>query len=180
MNDAAFLYTCEELRRCDEATNLGDSQLVVDFETIILAGKPNSLPEGAVVRYMPTNYSRGTSPKIATDPDAAFGYAPRVSGMDRVEMTLTHADITPDTWTMYHLGIIQVMPSPSIIYFSNLSWMTHLLVGEKLYMPESPTNDNLYDVYVSLKFSGEQFGGTGPIQVLCDQIILVRQMALTP
>ncbi|NLB45993.1 MAG: hypothetical protein GX821_12635, partial [Clostridiaceae bacterium] len=132
-------------------------------------------------------------PKIAPDPDAAFGYAatidlpdlpfnfgyaPRVAGMDRVEMTLTTDDITPDTYTMYHLGIIEVMPAPSIIYFSNLSWMTHLLVGEKLYMPLSPGNDNRYDVYVSLKFSGEQYGGTGQTQVLCDQIILVRQMAL--
>ena len=177
-----------------------DSQLVADFETIILAGKPKplpepfaSMPEGAVIRTMPTNYSRGTSPKIAPDPDAAFGYAatidlpdlpfnfgyaPRVAGMDRVEMTLTTDDMTPDTYTMYHLGIIEVMPAPSIIYFSNLSWMTHLLVGEKLFMPLSPDNDNRYDVYVSLKFCGEQYGGTGPTQVLCDQIILVRQMAL--
>jgi hypothetical protein len=177
-----------------------DSQLVADFVTIIQAGKPkplpepfNSLPEGAVVRYMPTNYSRGSTPKIATDETAAFGYAatidlpdnpfffgyaPRVAGMDRVEMSLTNDDITPDEWVIYHLGLIEVMPDPSIIYFSNASWMTHLLVGQKLYVPKSPDNDNMYDVYISLKFSGASYGGTGDTQVLCDQIILVRQMAL--
>lgn len=176
------------------------SNLVTDFVTIIQAGPPKPLPEqflslpvGSVVRYMPTNYSRGSSPKIAVDPEAAygyaatidlpdqpfyFGYAPRVAGMDRVEMCITNDNITPDVYTIYHLGLIKVMPDPSIIYFSNASWMTHLLIGEKLYVPESPENDNIYDVYVSLKFSGEVYGGTGDTQVLCDQIILVRQMAL--
>jgi hypothetical protein len=91
-------------------------------------------------------------------------------------------------YKMYHLGEIQVTPD-SIVWFSSRSWVTQLQLGERLYSPPAPDNDNRYDVHVSLKF-------VSPIQltpdeirqnnkfsldtndlysVLCDQIIFVKK-----
>ena len=76
-----------------------------------------------------------------------------------------------------------------IVWFSARSWVTQLQLGERLYAPPSPDNDNRYDAYVSLKFddpiklTSEQLRQNNkhtldpdaPYLVLCDQIILVKK-----
>ena len=54
-------------------------------------------------------------------------------------------------YRLYPLGTITVTPNCRI-WFSG-SWETKLELGERLYRPPSPDNDNRYDVYVSLKFN---------------------------
>lgn len=175
-----------------------DSQLVSDFETRILAGNTrNSLPPALadipserIVRLVPVNYRNLPGAKVVLDPEAAFGFAATVDDPDlpfnfgfhpRAEASgsqpqtrrLSPEEIVPDVWQLYELGPVTVTPR-GIIWFSSKSWMTHLLVGEQLYAPPTPENDNRYQVYVTLKFSGPTYGGAGAEdQVLVDQIILI-------
>jgi len=64
------------------------------------------------------------------------------------------AEIEPGVYRMYKLGAIDVTPS-CIIWFSARSWETNLALGERLY---APGEDNRWEAYVSLKFSGPTYG----------------------
>lgn len=176
------------------------TSVVADFETVIQAGgKVKPLPEplknvdpSRVRRFVPTNTANSAQAKVQLDSEAAFGYAATIdlpdnpfhfgcfqwetrnppSGKRVARITVERKEITPGTYQVRKLGAITVTPD-CMIWFSGMSWQTNLEIGSRLYDPDGK---NLWDAYVSLKFSGPAYGGQGKEdQVLCDQIILVRQ-----
>jgi hypothetical protein len=153
----------------------------------------------------PTRISRfipvrgGGEPAIVRDDDAAFGYSAVVDvpnspfsfafvQSDTKQMgpsrELNPGDVPKGVYRLYELGEIEVTPD-CIVWFSAWSCATQLQVGERLYSPPGPDNDNRYDVFVSLKFDKLVDGYKPayhtvpkPIQdfsVLCDQIIFVKK-----
>jgi len=181
---------------------------VADWEMQIkLAGVEKQLPapfnamdKALVRRFVPVR-TRG-NPTMLPDPDAAFGYGavvnlpdmPFTFGFYQVD-TKTHgpkcaiesSDIQPGIYRLYHLGEITVTPICNI-WFSSRSWATNLQLGERLYSPPAPDNDNRYDVHVSLKFDKPipptpaeiakndkwSLDTNAPYSVLCDQMIFVK------
>ena len=159
----------------------------------------NSMDKALVQRFVPTR-GRG-NPKMVPDADAAFGYGAVVNLPDRpltfgfyqedtrtqVHRRAVDASSVPrDVYRLYPLGTITVTPSCRI-WFSG-SWETKLELGERLYRPPSPDNDNRYDVQVSLKFIAPipptpaeiaaadrwSLDVNAPYSVLVDQIIFVK------
>jgi len=182
-----------------------DKPALDDWEALIKAGgveKPLPAPfdgmdKALIRRYVPER--KGGVPKIVMDPDAAFGYATVVDAPNKPftfgfyqndakvrgpTCTLEPGEIERGQYRVYKLGEIQVTPN-SIVWFSSWSWLTQLQLGERLYSPPGPDNDNRYDVHVSLKFDklvdGYQTAyhtsppPTNDFSVLCDQIIFVRK-----
>lgn len=195
-------------------TRLGDSpwwmkEQVEDWEMIIqCAGKEKPLPApfdkmdpALVNRFVPVR-KRGAPARVPA-PDAAFGYGAVVNLPDKPFQfgfyqndTKTHGvqrELKPDeiengAYHIYKLGEIQATPN-CIVWFSARSWLTQLQLGERLYRPPGPNNDNRYDVYVSLKFDDplkltpqqirqnnrHTYDPNEPYSVLCDQIIFVKK-----
>lgn len=182
---------------------------VEDWEMAInTAGKQKPLPQPfasmdktLVKRFVPER-ERGW-PKKITDPDAAFGYASVVNLPDKpfnfgfyqddtkthgAKVVLEEKDIKRDIYAIYKLGEIEVTPKCKV-WFSARSWLTKLELGNRLYSPPTPDNDNRYDAYASLKFTkpipptaGElrennkyTLDVNAPYTVLCDQIIFVKK-----
>jgi hypothetical protein len=173
-----------------------DIAAVEDWEILIkTAGMEKPLPatfdgvdKALVRRFIPTR--GGGNPKMVMDPDAAFGYGavvdlpnkPFTFGFYQND-TKTHGPacklesgaIEPGRYRLYKLGEIQVTPD-CIVWFSSWSCVTQLQLGERLYGPPAPDNDNRYDVHVSLKFDGPTYGGKAKDDmVLCDQILFVKK-----
>ena len=182
--------------------------MAADWEMMIkVAGIAKPLPvqfdgiDKSLIRRLVPTRNRG-SPRKLMDPDAAFGYAAVVNLPDKPftfgfyqndaraagpKSTLNTSDIQPGGYRLYRLGEIKVTPD-CIVWFSR-SWLTNLQLGDRLYSPPSPDNDNRYDVYVSLKFDKPilptaaevaennkwTLGTNDPYSVLCDQIIFVRR-----
>lgn len=130
--------------------------------------------------------------KKVLDPEGAFGFATIVDSPDypfvygffqwrsrspRVvipgpRVKLEKADITPDQYALYEIGTIEIEVRDSLIHMGR-SWYSHLEVGELLF---EPGERNEYKAWLSLKFEGPTYGGSGEEdRVLCDRIILVRQ-----
>jgi len=187
-------------------------QQLADWEMAIkTAGIEKPLPppfdamdNALVQRFVPVR-GKG-NPKMVPDPDAAFGYGAVVNLPDRPltfgfwqEDTRTHgakqavdaSEVPRGEYRMYALGEITVTPNCRI--WLSGSWETKLELGERLYRPPSPDNDNRYQVHVSLKFNPPipptpaeiaandrwSLDTNAPYSVLCDQIIFVRQPPAT-
>lgn len=173
---------------------------VADWEIVIKtagAEKPlpapfNGMDKTLVRRFVPVREGPGI-PKRIMDPDAAFGYGVVVDIPDKpftfgfyqndakihgARVSLSPDDIQPGIYRLYPLGEITTTPN-SIVWFSVKSWMTQLQLGERLYSPPTPHNDNRYDVHVSLKFAPPipptTADSNAPYSVLCDQIIFVKK-----
>ncbi len=127
-----------------------------------------------------------TVPKIVSDPEAAFGYAASIDkpdlpfhfgyySADRKEhgpkVILEEGDIEPEKYKLYHLGKIQPSETDCMVWFSSLSWSTHL-EASSLYDFTDTTQK--WDTWVSLKFP-KNFSGKKNDLVLCDQIIVVKE-----
>jgi hypothetical protein len=125
-------------------------------------------------------------PKIASDSEAAFGYAASIDkpdlpfhfgyySDDRKEhgpkVTLEKWDIEPGKYKLYHLGKIQPSETNCMVWFSSRSWSTHL-EASSLYDFTDTTQK--WDTWVSLKFP-KNFSGKKSDLVLCDQIIVVKE-----
>ncbi len=182
---------------------------VEDWEMRIqTAGNQKPLPPpfdamdpALVSRFVPVR-ERGCPTQIP-DPDAAFGYAAVVNLPDKpfqfgfyqrdtkthgVRGTVQPDEILPGVYRIYKLGEVEVTPD-SIVWFSARSWLTSLQLGERLYRPATPENDNRYDAYVSLKFdellqltpdqirqnNRNTLDPNAPYEVFCDQIIFVKK-----
>jgi len=182
---------------------------VRDWEMLIKTAavrKPLPTPFDAmdaalVSRFVPVR-KRGNPSKVM-DADAAFGYGAVVNLPDKPFQfgfyqndTKTHgarSTLQPDqikrgVYQVHKLGEIQVTPN-SIVWFSARSWLTQLQLGERLYRPPSPDNDNRYDAYGSLKFdepipptprhlaqnNKRTLDTNAPYSVLCDQVIFVKK-----
>ena len=182
---------------------------VKDWEMLIqTAGKEKPLPApfdamdpALVSRFVPVR-KRG-NPSRVMDTDGAFGYAAVVNLPDKpfnfgfyqndtrihgAKHTVSPEDISMGSYRIYPLGEIQTTPN-CIVWFSSRSWITQLQLGERLYSPPSPDNDNRYDVHVSLKFidpipptprqlarnNRHTLDTNAPYSVLCDQIIFVKK-----
>lgn len=185
-----------------------DVEKVADWETHIkIAGKEKPLPppfgamDKALLRRFVPSRTRG-NPTMVMDADAAFGYGTVVNLPDKPftfgfyqfdtkksgpSGRLDSADITPGRYQLHKLGEVTVTPN-CIVWFAS-SWLTSLQLGDRLYSPPAPDNDNRYDVYVSLKFDKPipptpkqiaendkwSLDANAPYSVLCDQIIFVKK-----
>lgn len=173
----AFIDDCEILIK------------TADVKVKPLPERFNDVDPSLVHRYLPVNKGRSVK-KIMLDPDSAYGYAATI---DIPELPLnfgfyqndtkvrfpnrkiTKDEIVLDHYKVYELGEIKVTPDCRI-WFSSKSWATNLELGNRLYAPPAPNNDNTYIAYVSLKFDGPTYGGKGTEDViLCDQIIIVKK-----
>ena len=175
-------------------------QTVADFMAMIDAGgvEKQLPPEFAhidpsrIQTFVPTNTGRHTGPRRVTDPEAAWGYAAIVhkpdlpfqvgfyqwesrqppKGKEGARLRLELKDITPGKFRVYKLGVITATPD-CWVWFSAKSWATQQQLGDRLYQPGEA---NQWEAWVSLKFDGPTYGGTGAQdQVLCDRIIVVKQ-----
>lgn len=188
----------------------GFDTMVEEWELAIqLAGKEKPLPApfdtmepSMVRRFAPERTPRWDTvggPKRIIESEAAFGYGTVVDSPNSPfsfgfyqqdnkhrgpTVVLEPDKIERGVYRLYPLGEIQVSPD-SIIWFG-WSWSTQLHVGQRLYAPPSPDNDNRYDVYVSLKFTPKladyrhyPHHSVPPpevdFSVLCDQIIFVKK-----
>ena len=83
-------------------------------------------------------------------------------------------EIVPGEYHLYELAEVVLTPT-CMIWFSNLSWVTNLQLGQMLYEPDG---DNRWHVWVSMKFDGPTYGGAADEDlVLVDRIILVKAEA---
>lgn len=92
------------------------------------------------------------------------------SGVSRV---IQREEIVSGKYRFYRLGKIKVTPG-CIIWGGK--WYISVNLGH-LYSIDEP--DAEYEAYVSLKFEGPAYGGTGQAEdnrVLCDRVILVKQL----
>lgn len=172
--------------------NLLRAATLTDWELKIQAGdvhKPlpasfDKYPKDSIYEFVPVNSANNAKAKTLLDPDAAFGYATTINNPDMpfqfgfhqndtktagVGMTLRQQDIVPNQWNLYEFGEIELTPN-CMIWFSSKSWETNLELGG-IFTPDSA---NRFRAYVSLKFSGKEYGGDGESMVLCDRIILVK------
>ena len=78
--------------------------------------------------------------------------------------------MTPGQYRLYPLGEIDLTTDYSMIWFGR-SWATNLRIGSQLYFPGEI---NHWKAWVSLKFTGPNYGGEGENLVLCDRVILVK------
>ena len=122
------------------------------------------------------------------DKPFTFGFYQNDAKAAGPKSAMNPGDIQPGGYRLYELGEIQVTPD-CIVWFSSRSRMTNLQLGDRLYSPPSPDNDNRYDAYVSLKFdkpilptpaevaenNKSTLGTSDPYSVLCDQIIFVKR-----
>ena len=77
----------------------------------------------------------------------------------------------PREFHLYKLDELDVATDDSLIWFGR-SWATNLEIGSRLYFPGER---NRWEAWVSLKFTGETWGGEGEDLIVCDRVILVRQ-----
>ena len=172
-------------------------QSVADFVTLIEAGGEKPLPatfadveRDRIRTFLPKHTGRGKVERSVKDPDAAFGLAavvdqpgtpfrcgfsewksrtpPHVVHGPSLELTVDR--IMPDRYQLYRLGLIHLTTDDSLIWFGR-SWATNLEIGSRLYFPGEI---NRWEAWVSLKFTGNSYGGTGGDRVLCDRVILVK------
>lgn len=186
-----------------QAAKFEDLELAIKMTGVEkpLPAQFDGIDKTLIKRLIPTR-KRG-APKMVMDTDAAFGYGAVVNLPDKpftfgfyqndtktfgLGRSLDSGDIQPGAYNLYKLGEIKVTPD-CIIWFSSKSWETNLQLGDRLYSPPSPDNDNRYDVYVSLKFDkpipptpseiekNDKFSldMNAPYSVLCDQIIFVKK-----
>ena len=175
---------------------LGEA-VISDFVTLIEAGGEKPLPpqfagiESDRIRtYLPSR-TGGDGPRTVADPEAAFGVAAVVdqpgypfkfgffqwrsrvprSVIPGPTMELKKDQITPGEFHLYKLGELDVATDDSLIWFGR-SWATNLEIGSRLYFPGER---NRWEGWVSLKFTGETWGGEGEDLVVCGRVILVRQ-----
>ena len=175
---------------------LGEA-LVAHFVTLIDAGGEKPLPtefdgiaHDRIRTFLPRNNARGEKKRSVKDPEAAFGTAAVVDQpqmpfrcgfsewKSRVPSVVTHGprlnierdQITPGQYRLYPLGEIDLTTDDSMIWFGR-SWATNLEVGSQLYFPGEA---NHWKAWLSLKFTGPNYGGKGEDQVLCDRVILVQ------
>ncbi len=175
---------------------LGEA-LVAHFVTLIDAGGEKPLPaefdgvaRDRIRTFLPRNGARGRIKRSVKDPNAAFGTAtvvdqPQVpfrcgfsEWKSRVPSVVTHGprleiqrdQMTPGRYRLYPLGEIDLTTDDSMVWFGR-SWATNLKVGSQLYFPGEI---NRWKAWVSLKFSGPNYGGKGENLVLCDRVILVK------
>ncbi len=190
-------YRVVKARLAPTPPHWGIDSLVEGWEMMIqLAGAEKPLPppfdamDKALVKRFVPHRSGWSTPVNVKDPDAAFGFAAVVDKPDKpfhfgfhqndtnirgATYTVATNDIAMGSYKLYPLGEIQVSED-CIIWFSGWSWATQLQLGERLYGPTSPDNDNRYDVHVSLKFDPPTPPDTNtPYSVLCDQIIFVKK-----
>jgi hypothetical protein len=175
----------------------GLEALVEEWEMMIqVAGTEKPLPapfdamDKTLVRRFVPHRSGWHAPVNVKDPNAAFGFAAVVDKPDKPfhfgfyqSDTKTRGrtgkvesdDIELGRYRLYELGEIQVTQD-CIVWFSGRSWLTQLQLGERLYGPTTPDNDNRYDVHVSLKFDPPVPPATNdPYSAFCDQVIFVRK-----
>ncbi|MBT3843335.1 MAG: hypothetical protein HOF61_14280 [Verrucomicrobia bacterium] len=177
------------------AWSLGDP-LIAHFLTLIDSGGEKPLPadfdgiaRDRIRTFLPRNGVRGRIKRSVKDPEAAFGTAtvvdqpqvPFQCGFSEwkpgVPKVVTHGprlkierdQITPGQYRLYPLGEIDLTTDDSMIWFGR-SWQTSLRVASQLYFPSEV---NHWKAWVSLKFTGPNYGGEGENQVLCDRVILV-------
>jgi hypothetical protein len=178
------------------AWTLGEP-LVAHFVTLIDAGGEKPLPadfdgiaRDRIRTFIPRNNARGKSKRSIKDAKAAFGTAAVVDQpqmpfrcgfsewKSRVPSAVAHGprlnierdQITPEQYRLYPLGEIDLTTDDSMIWFGR-SWQTNLEVGSQLYFPGEV---NRWKAWVSLKFTGPNYGGEGDNLVLCDRVILVK------
>jgi hypothetical protein len=180
------------------AWRLGE-QVVADFVTLIDSGGEKPLPPrfagidpSRIRTFLPKHSGRGEIERTVKDPEAAFGLATIVdrpgypfrcgfsewkSRVPRAivhgpRLELTHEQITPGKYRLYDLGEFDVTTDDSLIWFGR-SWATAVDIGSRLYFPGEKSH---WEAWVSLKFSGNTYGGEGDEeQVLCDRVILVER-----
>jgi hypothetical protein len=179
------------------AWTLGE-ELVAQFVTLIEAGGEKPLPAAfdgiardRIRTFLPKHTGRGKVKRSVKDPDAAFGTAAVVDQpgvpfrcgfsewKSRVPKVLVHGpkleltpeNITPGEFRLYRLGEIDLTTNDSLIWFGR-SWATNLEIGSRLYFPGE---QNHWEAWISLKFTGETCGGEGEDLVVCDRVILVKQ-----
>jgi hypothetical protein len=166
------------------------NDLMADYINVIKAGgKTAPLPKefdgidpARIKTFLPQRYRGGVGSVL--DPDAAFGYATPVDQpdvpfaygfhqMDTKTRIHTHnlgrKQVSPGQYRLYPVGKATVTPE-SWVYFGK-SWETRLDVGARLHEPGA---ENLWEVYVSMKFEGPTYGGKeDEDRVLVDRVILV-------
>lgn len=189
-------YRVVKDRLAPTPTHWGFDALVEEWELMIqVAGTEKPLPppfdvmDKVLVRRFVPHRAGWHAPVNVKDPDAAFGFAAVVDNPDQPfhfgfyqNDTKTRGptakvesdDVEWGRYRVYELGEIQVSLD-SIVWFSGRSWLTQLHLGERLYGPPAPDNDNRYEVYVSLKFDPLESASNAPYTVLCDQIIFVKK-----
>ena len=116
------------------------------------------------------NAPRAASVLSALPEDANATWRRTGNGSFGLQCELTAAEIVPGKYHIYSLAEIEVTPDCQI-WFSSSSWQTHLQLGSRLYQPGAA---NRWQAYVSMKFDGSTYGGTGADTVLCDRVILLR------
>lgn len=173
-------------------------EVVADFATRIEAGGEKALPDrfaklppDRVRSYLPVNSRRGEGPRSLPDPEAAFGLGiivdqPRVpfrcgfaewksrspsNVLRGPDLEIAPAEVEPGKYRLHRLGEFDVATDDSLIWFGR-SWATSVAIGSRLYFPGETSH---WEAWVSLKFTGESWGGQGEDQVVCDRVILVRQ-----
>lgn len=172
--------------------------VVDDFATRIEAGGEKPLPEpfaglppDRVRSYLPVNSRRGEVQRSLPDSEAAFGLGiivdqpqvpfrcgfaewksrtpPKV--LRGPDLEITSADVVPGQYRFYRLGEFEVTTEDSLIWFGR-SWQTAVAIGSRLHFPGETSR---WEAWVSLKFTGESWGGQGEDLVVSDRVILVRQ-----
>ena len=181
------------------AWKLGEA-IAARFVTLIDAGGEKPLPaefdgiaRDRIRTFLPRNNARGEKNRSVKDSEAAFGTAAVVDqpqtpfrcgfsewkpGAPKVvthgpRLEIQRDRITPGEYRLYPLGEIDLTTDDSKIWFGR-SWQTNLEVGSQLYFPGE---SNRWKAWISLKFTGPNYGGEGEDQVLCDRVILARQGA---
>ncbi|MEI7774841.1 MAG: hypothetical protein WCK17_08700, partial [Verrucomicrobiota bacterium] len=125
------------------------------------------------------------------DRPLTFGFWQEDTRTHGAKQAVDASEVPRGEYWMCALGEITVTPNCRI--WLSGSWETKLELGERLYRPPSPDNDNRYQVHVSLKFNPPipptpaeiaandrwSLDTNAPYSVLCDQIIFVRQPPAT-
>jgi hypothetical protein len=155
-----------------------------DFITVIQAGghsKP--LPQelagidpSLIRQYLPKYPKRRPGPKSVLDKDAAFGYAVPVAMPDlpftfgfyqndiktvAAKRSLELNEIKPGGYVLYKLGTVKAT-TDCMLWFSR-GWDTNIEFGDKLF---EAGGENVWDVYVSLKFDAAGAYGNKPDEAL--------------
>ncbi|HUT95309.1 MAG TPA: DUF4838 domain-containing protein [Thermoguttaceae bacterium] len=178
------------------AWTLGE-EVVSDFVTLIESGGEKPLPAqfagiapDRIRTFLPRHTGRGAVRRTVKDPQAGFGLAVIIdqpgdpfrcgfsqwksrvpnSVLHGPKLELSREQITPGEFRLYRLGEINLTTDDSLIWFGR-SWATHLEIGSRLYFPGE---ENRWEAWISLKFTGETYGGEVEDLVVCDRVILVK------
>ena len=180
---------------CDAVAPANGRRLISDglierFLLPIEAGKADALLPDMLEGVSPSRVRQIArsnhikAPSMVADPDAAFGYATVLDNTDlpfeygfhqsdKGERVSSHRierdQIQPGEYRVYEIGEAPMTPG-ALVYVGG--WKLRFVVGRDLH---EPNGDNAWTGYLSLKFEGEKFGGTGEARVLCDRVIFVKQ-----